>query len=115
MKGVSKVIPEPPLCENQILSDLSKREVLLTSQIDALVRSRHELRKELVEGNGVEGERMCASSEGFPSFGGVSRGPIITSDIQIVPPRLERVASRNASAFGTPPPGIDDKMESDKI
>lgn len=85
LKGVSATVPEPPMSEVVVLTDKSRREIELTTQIDALIKTRRTLREDIIKMVDV----ICDPVEeitGLPPRGAL-RGPRIISDVQLVPSR----------------------------
>lgn len=87
LRGVSAEIPEPPLEDVIVLTDKSRREIELTSQIDELVRKRREVREDIVR----MADDICEPSSEASGVAGceVRSGPRIISDVRIVPPRFK--------------------------
>lgn len=86
LKRKSVEISEPPVQTLQILNDQSRREIVLTEQIDSLTETRRALRENLMRGqdHSEHGDRVI-NSGGLPSHKN-SRGPVVISDVKIVPP-----------------------------
>lgn len=87
LKSISSVIPGPPVDDMVALTDKSRREIELTSQIDVLVKARRGIREDIVR---MAGD-FCESAPGASGLPPreTRRGPRIVSDVQIIPPRTK--------------------------
>lgn len=91
LRGMSVAIPESPVEEMIALTDKSRREIELTSQIDALVKTRRDIREDIVR----MADGIC---DPVPEAGELpprrtTRGPVVVSDVQLVPPRTKALLS----------------------
>lgn len=100
LKGESSVIPV--VSELNVITDLSRREVELSSQIDNLIKNRRSIREDLAKANKVD------DFEDFPALGLPQRlrgKPIVTSDIKftsnikIAPPFKENAVNKTGNVI----------------
>lgn len=86
-KDVLVATSKSSLSDKHSITSKSKREVELTSQIDALVEERRNIRRELVGGTDVRPFDDPLPPRDY------SRGPRVISNVQLVPPRSEGMVS----------------------
>lgn len=96
IKGVSSVVPSPAN-ESDLLLDKSSREIVLSTQIGNLKEVRRPVRADASKIDFNIGESASTDS---PSLRGAVRGPVVISDVQLVPPRLG-----DDDRLGLPVPG----------
>lgn len=97
IQGVASMIPEPPVEDMVVLTDLSRREKELTSQVDALIKARGSVREDIIKINNMPKVMDSASSVVDIPRRDTFCGPVIVSDVQIVRPRHKLAVAGTSS------------------